>query len=280
MWVQFKKILLFTLAVFFTVCPSAAFSEEVDFTVTSQLMSPSKNAAGLIFLATPATEAFTEQQKVAADHALIWAYEIPKIDGSESRFFTEGTHQLSNESGFSFAIQTTGESAGKSAIVGLNALFYFTPENLGQEKYDAMLAKLEAAENYEGWCVASPILADLRLSVNCRYPDGSQRDITSVITAFISIGEKDSEKLLLSYGAVIADRAVTDKEGEELFLSDETEVLLSDGKHDDVITGTWWIADKSSSGEKSGGGCNGVTSGMLVSLIAAAAVMKIRQKLG
>jgi hypothetical protein len=268
MSVQLKKILFFTLVFSFTVCTSIAFSEEVDPDCTSTMISESANAAGLFFLATPNTETYKVQQGVAAFYGFIWANEIPKKDGSESKLFTDGANQLSSESGFTFIIQTTGATDGKTAILGLNANFPFTPENLGQEKYNLMRAKVEAEPDYEGWVEANSLLADLGLSVNCRYPDGKERDITSLITAFIN------QDMLFSYGAVIVDRAVTDKEGQLLYLSDEEEALLSDGKADNVITGTWWIADNERDGGESGGssGCSTGAPGALAVLIAAAAI--------
>jgi hypothetical protein len=87
----------------------------------------------------------------------------------------------------------------------------------------------------------------------------------------INIGEKDSGKLLFSYGAVIVDRAVTDNEGQELYLSDENEVLVSDGQQDGAITGTWWIATNDVNAD-SGGGCNSGVQGIPVAIIVAGTV--------
>jgi hypothetical protein len=272
MFAKFEKILLFALVFLLAVaCTPAAFSQEDNPDVTSKMISPSENAAGLIFLATPDTETYAAQQQVAAENGLIWADKISKIEGSKSELFSEGVNQLSGDSGFTFAVQTTGETGGKVAALGLNAFFYFTPENLGQEKYNLLRTQLEAESVYEGWVRPNPsALRDLGLSVRVLYPGGGERDITSLMSFGINIEEKDSGRILLSYGAVIVDRAVTDNEGQELFLSDENEVLLSDGEQDNIVAGTWWIAmDDVSAGSKSSGGCSAGAFGALATLAGA-----------
>jgi hypothetical protein len=281
---KLKKIFLLVFVFSFIVCASADFSEDENTEVaspdvTSTMIDPSQNAAGLTFLATPNADDYSKQQKIAADNSLMWANTIAKREGSTSALFSEGSNQLSHESGFTFTILTTGQTDGKSAILGLNALFYFTPENLGQWRYERLRSKLEAEESYEGWVFPSASsLADVGLSVRIRYLDGKERDITSLMSFGINIEEIDSDKLLFSYGAVIVDRAVTDNEGQTLLLSEEEEVLLSDGKKDGIFTGTWWIA--ANDVNTGGGGCNsGVLGGGLAVIIAARAAIIVRKRL-
>jgi hypothetical protein len=277
---KLKKIFLLVFVFSFTVCVSAAFSGDANpADVTSTMIDPAQNAAGLMFLATPDTDDYSEQQGIAANNGLMWANTIPKTEGSKSALFSEGSNQLSRDSGFTFKILTTGQTDGKAAILGINAFFYFTPKNLGQWRYELLRSKLEAEESYDGWVFPSASsLADVGLSVHIRYPDGDERDITSLISFGISIEEIDSDKLLFSYGAVIVDRAVTDNEGQTLFLSDENEVLLSDGKQDGTLTGTWWIAANDGGG---GGGCNSgaLGGGVLAVIIAARAAIIVKKRL-
>ena len=245
--------------------------------VTWKTIFSSKNAAGLIFLATQDTPAYTEQLKVAADNGLVWADNYVLKDGSVSSVFSGGAKQLDSASGFSFSVPTAGIPAGRNAALGLNAVYYFTPENLGQGKFDRLSEALGALETVGGgWAMPDySVLANLGLAVRARYPDGSERDITPLIS-FGMNAEMIPGTIMFSYGAVIVDREVTDEEGKELYLSDENEVLLSDGREDGIVTGTWWIASDDDSGG-SGGGCS-VGRGAIAGLILLAGALKASRR--
>jgi hypothetical protein len=217
---------------------------------------------------------------VALENRLTWANEIAKPDGSRTDIFSGGSNQLSSDSGFTFTVNTTGAQDGFNAMIGINAMFYFTKENLGEEGFNRMASGLEGLDVFEyspdqKWVMPdASCLSDLGIGVHFRYPDGSARDITSLMSFGLNIAEIDDGKILLSYGAVIVDRALTENEGQALLLSEEEEVLLSDGVLDDVITGTWWISKANADG---GGGCSTGTALPAISVIAIIALAVLKQ---
>jgi hypothetical protein len=258
----FMKVCLFSLilSVALNFSGEMAYAADNVFDTTDTVVS--ENPAGLIFLMTPDDEAFSDALAVAYEHKLIWANRIAKPEGSNAKFFSGGVNQLSNDSGFTFNLNTTGAPVGFNAMIGINKMFYFTKDNLGEEEFARMVSGLDGLPQTEGGWVSPGVswLYDLGLSVIARYPDGNERDITSLITFFTNVSELEDGKIMLSYGAVIVDRAITNNEGQELFLSEDDERVLSDGLHDETITGTWWIAkvkhqdnDNSSSGGCSAG---------------------------
>lgn len=219
--------------------------------VTSKVISPEANKAGLYFLATPDTAAYAEATQNAKNAGFIWPVDLAIIEGSSSNFVSGRTNQLAAPgSGFQFSLKTKNPPSGLRAAIGFNAMFNFTADadNLGTAAYDALLALLENLEQLEGgWVVPEPAaLRGLGIGVYTKY-FGQDKDITDRVSFAINMAQKDQGILLFSYGAIMVDRAIVnfENEGYPLLVSDEEELIWSDGTPDTIISAEWWIGKSS-----------------------------------
>jgi hypothetical protein len=213
---------------------------------TEKVIRKEANQANLIFLATADTVEFATQIANAHDNGFTWAADLAVKDESISNFITGQTNQLlAAGSGFDFRIKTNPSSQNLRAAIGFNSMFYFTAEddNLGQTTFDALISALEELPQMEGWVLPEySVLTDLGIHVFTTY-NNAAKDITSRISFGLNISEKEEGKILFSYGAVMVDRAIAnfEQEGFSLFVSDEDEIIWSDGTADGIISGKWWI---------------------------------------
>ncbi|MDR2444430.1 MAG: FMN-binding protein [Spirochaetaceae bacterium] len=220
------------------------FNDE-DADVTDQVVSSSANKAGLHFMATPDIPKFAEQIENARANGFVWSVgNWAQIPGSSTNFITGKTNQLAAAgSGFQFTLNTKAANADTlRPAIRFNAMFYFTADNnnLGSDTYPSLRAALEALPNHEGWVMPeSSVLTDLGIKVFTTYNNKPQ-DITDRISFGLMV---DEGKILISYGAVMVDRAISDfsQEGRSLLVSDEEELIWSDGAADNMITAAWWI---------------------------------------
>lgn len=94
--------------------------------------------------------------------------------------------------------------------------FYLAGENLGDRTFGTLLDLVESMEPNGENRVQSPEPSQLLsagLGIRCRYPYGSERGITDIITIEIELSEKDDGKLKLVYDCMLVDREVTGSRG-------------------------------------------------------------------
>jgi hypothetical protein len=228
------------------------FNEE-DFIVTDQIISETANEAMINFFAIPDIKPLEENIANAKADGFIYLTNngLAVIEGSSSKFITGKTNQLtpiegSLGTGFTFSLNTKAlDSDAFRPGMGFGAMGYLTKDNLGQSTYDSFVGELEKLTPREGgWIVPSAaILADLGIGVFTTH-SGSPLNITNRISFAFSLAEKNGGKLMIYYGAIMVDRAITNFYDEGVFLNvtDGEEWVWSDGTKDGKITAEWWIA--------------------------------------
>jgi hypothetical protein len=249
---------------FIIVKPAFSFGDEFsedDIYVESVVINEERNQAGMFLLSYPDPSLYNEPWKGMMEEvlALFEANGLTRADkyadkeNSWTKLFSGGTNQIPGDSGFTMHIATKGDTGGFSPAIGIGRYFDLTQENLGGRTFGDLFDLVESMEpNEENRVSPTPSqLSSIGLGVRCRYPDGTERDITDIITIELELNEKDEGKIKLVYGCYLVDRETTDNEGAKL---DGTQNYVSDGKSDSVLETTWWIA-------KSGGGNGGCNSG-------------------
>lgn len=226
----------------------AAKAAEVDNNATPLVISEGANAAGLTFLLTPkGTDARIDA--TMEELKLVNAIDYANRDASSSQLYTGGVSQLAGNSGFTFDIAVAGVPSGYSAVVGFSSICSLTPVNMGgSEGIQALVAALADQPRMGDWVAPGEgVLKRAGLHVYVVDSDGTQRDITDIMSCGINVSNAAQDRLTIVYGAMLADRALTDKEGTPYSLSYEDgevgqERLLSDGRADGRITTTWYVA--------------------------------------
>ena len=248
--------LLLVFVLIFTVCKNDGDdggggntpTEELGADVTAKVVNEAANQAGLYFLATPNTAEYAVALQNAKNVGFTWSVDLAVQEESSSNFISGRANQLAaSGSGFQFSLKTKSPPNGFRAAIGFNsAVFNFTADadNLGTETYNGLLAAIGDLEQLEGgWVMPeSIVLTSLGIKVYTKY-SGQDKDITDRISFDINMAQKDQGILLFSYGAVMVDRAITnfENEGYPLLVSDEEELIWSDGTPDNIITAEWWI---------------------------------------
>ena len=222
-------------------------TEELGADVTAKVINEAANQAGLYFLATPDTAEYAVALQNAKNAGFTWSVDLAIQEESSSNFISGRANQLAaSGSGFQFSLKTKSPPNGFRAAIGFNSVFNFTAgaDNLGTETYNALLAAIGDLKQLEGgWVMPeSTVLTNLGIKVYTKYL-GQDKDITDRISFGINTAQKDQGILLFSYGAVMVDRAITnfENEGYPLLVSDEEELIWSDGTPDNIITTEWWI---------------------------------------
>jgi hypothetical protein len=295
MCVSYRKIIslrlvsaVLILAVYcaFTAVSAFAYGDEFsedDVYVESVVINDFANEAGMFLLSYPDPDLYNPPYKemlegvleIFAANGLTRADKFADKENSWTKLFSGGTNQIPGDSGFSMSISTKGNESGLFPALGIGRYFYLTKENLGDRTFGDLLDLVESMEpNEENRVMPSfSQLSPTGFGIRCRYPDGTERDITDIVTIEIELNEKDEGKLKLVYGCYLVDRGVTNKEGEMI---DGAQRYVSDGKADSKIEATWWIT--SAGVHKSGGsGCN---SGFAVIAFAAVFAALFRGKRG
>ncbi|MDR0904870.1 MAG: hypothetical protein LBN00_01630 [Oscillospiraceae bacterium] len=217
---------------------------EINPDVTARVVRAESNRAGVYFLATPDTDAYSAQLAAAAEHGFTWSTALAVLDGSETSPVSGQRNQLAApNSGFAFNLKTNAPPDGLRAAIGFNSIFNFTAENLGEDLYAQLVAALNASDMKFGDWVLPPAdtLTDLGLHVYTTY-NGEVWDITDRVSYGLNIADTDAG-VLFSYGAVMVDGEIADfdAEGFPLLVSDEEELIWRDGAADGAITAQWWI---------------------------------------
>lgn len=212
------------------------------------------------------------------------------LSGGYSEFVTGYANQIAGNSGFTFSIPVDASKipSGYSAISGFERPFSFTASNIGTDDYATLQARIAALPASEGSEWKSPgdnggaILRAANIHVIAIYPDNTSRDVTNEIQYGIM---ESNNSIIINYGAIAVDRALTSNEGEKLNLAFEESPLMSDGLADGYVTATWYFAHYTSSGDdptpkgpgSSGGGCEAFSISS-AGLILALTIMKLRRR--
>jgi hypothetical protein len=224
---------------------------EEDSYVNSIVIDDSENKAGMFFLSYPDSSLFASPYKellegteqITAGHGLIWADRIPNKSDSWTKPFSQGTDQVDG-SGFSMKIATESNTGRKDAAIGIGDYFYMTEANLGEQIFNALSSLVDSLEVNEEQRVIpdGAQFSSVGLSIWSRSSNGNDRNITSEVTIEISLAERSEGKLMLVYGCILADRVITQNEGELVdFIPGAPQALLSDGVKDGNIETSWWV---------------------------------------
>ena len=207
-----------------------------------ELLDEASNPAGIQFDTLPA--GFIEQaDRNAEAKGITWVDERNVVSGASSAFVTGKANQVPGNSGYTFTIPYDRSSipSGHTAALGFERSFFFTRSNLGESGYNSLVSAMSSMTKIPGYDWVMPTASELHalgLAVVAEYPDGTSRDVTGES----SIGLLASgESVMMQYGAIALDRALTSNEGELLDMVMESTPLISDGLADGKITVTWYI---------------------------------------
>ncbi|MBQ3345909.1 MAG: hypothetical protein IJG39_02330, partial [Synergistaceae bacterium] len=207
-----------------------------------ELLDDASNPAGIQFDTLPA--GFIEQaDRNAEAKGITWVDERNVISGGSSAFVTGKANQVPGNSGYTFTIPYDRNSipSGHTAALGFERSFFFTRSNLGESGYNSLVSAMSSMTKIPGYDWVIPKASELHalgLAVVAEYPDGTSRDVTGES----SIGLLASgESVMMQYGAIALDRAITANEGELLDMVMESTPMVSDGLADGKITVTWYI---------------------------------------
>lgn len=208
---------------------------------TNDIISNDNNIAGLAFMITPKT-ALSKVDEELEKNNLVNATDYTDLENNYSTNYSAGIDEIQN-SGFSFDITLKDVPSGKTAIIGFGKQFYLTPENCGSELYakifDTINSMTVGDSGYREISDGS-LFKTMGLKVMAIQPDSTLRDVTEFTGAGAMIS--DDSNILIFYGAMLADCNPNELSEGEYILSPEGETLLSDGKRDNHIIGTWYFA--------------------------------------
>ncbi len=256
----------------FQVSSGSVEFEEIG--VTDLLVTQANNRAGVEFGAVvdgvPEVEAF-----MGANNMIMAHHAVSAPNGSTAPY-TVGPNQLSGDSGFSFDIPVP-LAGGKSALVGVEAMYVFTPDNLGQTTFDRMVERVKALPTVSSggmtFVIPDPgsLLPDLGLGIYAKYPDGAVREITALVQYGLEISQIGAGIITMVYGGMTSDHDASASQLSLPFsLAGGAGSVLYDGKQDGTLTGTWYIARRSN-----GGGGSGCDSGFgALALLGGAVVLR------
>ncbi|WNY25506.1 hypothetical protein MsAc7_10580 [Methanolapillus millepedarum] len=222
--------------------------------VNPKVIDEDNNEAGVMFLTMPDLEIYADQINLAEENGFVWAHEVSVAENSSSENVIGKPNQLASgvyPSGFKFCIETAIEDDDPlRPAIGFGNLFLFTSDNIGPaygELEEIMDDAIENGEDVGGWVLMdSGTLTSRGIHV---YMTNAAMDEPKEITDRISFGmtsldtNEDSinDSILFSYGAIMVDDALG-REGLELNIALEEELVWDDGEKDGNITGELWIA--------------------------------------
>ena len=241
----------------------AAFGEgeeEEDFNNANPVVI-NENPGGVYFLRTPSGISASVDATMKANN-FVNVDEYTNSSDNTTALYNDGDDEIEG-TGFTFDIKLSGVPEGKTAVIGYGKPLYLTPDNYGTEGFADMVAALRELPDIGGGYVVpeNDMMKDFGILFKAIGLDGKVRDITDYASFGVMV--IDDNTIMIFYGNMLADRAVTDNEGEELMLSFEdgqagTESMLSDGKADGHLAITCYLAKAKASTSRSGGssGCN------------------------
>ncbi|MBQ7576826.1 MAG: hypothetical protein IJT21_01020 [Synergistaceae bacterium] len=203
----------------------------------------------------------------ANEKKLTWIIGDMALSAS-SQLITGKTNQIAGDSGFSFSVEVDSStiSSDYTPIIGFSKIFEFTASNLGTDDFNALKTRVTELVNNSGNFYTSDYtaLTESGISVMASYPDLGIQDID--ITNTMQFGLFVSgDAVLMSYGAVAVDRALTGNEGELLNIGFEQCPLMSDGIEDEIITASWYITHAGTENlPSSSSGCNAFSSSIIL----------------
>jgi hypothetical protein len=264
------------------VIPVNGKEGETERSVNDLLMPPAENKGELSF--TEFVEGqFPEADAFLAENGLRWSGYLATGKGS-SAFYTEGKNQIEGKSGVTFIISTKTSVA--DAFTGFASVYVFTPQGVGENVYKKLVDELNSLPamdygEYGKMVVVSPgnLFPKLGLSILQVYSDGTERDVTDVmIDLGLEISKMNEGETTAYWGVLVADRAASDVSYNiPITLSSigEDGHILFDGKRDNTINGTFYIA-RTAKESGSSGGCD-VGLGALALAVLAAALLRVKR---
>ncbi len=213
-------------------------------TATPFVITDENNSAELIFLLTP-VGAYDSVEQVMEDNNFVGAistdlqqYTNPAINKTEN--YNVGISGV----GFSMDVTLQDIPDGKTGIIGINKVAYFTKNNLSETQFKYVKDAFTKADLISGtnWhATDSQDIYGAGLVVKALYTDGTEADITPYISCGAMISGDDT--VIFSYGTVLADGELTNKEGAiyEINPLEGGEGLMHDGAADGHIKAAWFI---------------------------------------
>ncbi|MDR3231011.1 MAG: DUF4198 domain-containing protein [Synergistaceae bacterium] len=250
------------------------------------IMAPGRNSTDLTFAVEMG--AFAVHWLESMDFSWI-QFLVSEPKGSAANITGE-EGQIGGNSGYSFTIPTDSTVGNLRPIIGAYAMnLVFTPDNLGQERYDEIVRQAGAGEGGTllpgGIFVPDPgFLGRNGLHLMARFADGAVEDLSDVFQCYFFLENSESGSFGALVGGLFADsptvdgkhydvRTATDPDNPE-----ESDVLpfIFDGKPDGVVQGEFWVSAGSGSGKNGGGGCS--TGSSLSALAVALFAFTARRK--
>lgn len=229
---------------------------------------------------------FASADRNAEDLKLTWLSKENNnvLSGGSSSYITGRENQIAGNSGFSFTIPVNAANIpeGFCAITGFERPFAFTAENIGADDFAVLtervstLPGISASDSESEWKTpgsnSGALLKAANIHVMAEYPDGPARDVTDEIQYSI---KQEGSRVIINYGAIAVDRALTGSEGQKLDMVFEQSPLMSDGKADGNVTASWYLAHTQSKNtlSSSGSGCNALNFAGHVMLFASILIL-------
>jgi hypothetical protein len=287
--------------ILFQVSEGAASAEEMA--VTEELIGANDNKAGVELGIVPA---FTDLIKSAYGWA--WADTFTSGPRGSTSLVTGEENQIPGNTGAKVEIPFDLTSALFRGLIGVEQPAVLTPDALGEGTYNALagFVRKEYADGSDRIFVGedgsdyyipySPdqLLPQFGISIMCRFSDGAVRDATESFQLGILCDEQNlaSGKINLVFGTMLSDSGAEngsywkDLSSELSRMGIDMDPKISvvyDGKKDDKIEFSYWLAKKAESGGSSGG-CDTGTAGSfafgLLALGLPASALGIRKKRG
>lgn len=204
---------------------------------TSNIISNDNNKGSLKFLITPAG-AVDAIDETMADGNFVNATDYTDPAKNFSVLYSGAPYEIEG-SGFSVDITLSDVPSGKTGVVGINKVFTLTRSNY--EYFDYLVRAFDSLAKVEGgWILPS---AELLNSYGLFIMSVGSDDKPHNITNYASYGMLISgDAIIVSYGTMLIDRALTDSEGSVMMFSPEGEKVISDGRADDHLRAAWYFA--------------------------------------
>ena len=214
------------------------------------------NKAELSFVITPAELDDTTAKESLETHKIKFVTEENIGSGAKSEIREITNDDQIENGGFKMSIPINSKDFDETyrPALGIQKMFVFTADNIGSERYNALknaIASLEKKSN--GFLAERPsttVLTNSGIHIFASYPENatsssarvagvSDTDISDQID--FNLMQSDDSSIVMGYGAIIVDRALTANEGGEYETSQETTRVTSDGASDYVLTAEWYM---------------------------------------
>ncbi len=225
---------------------------------TVKAIPESDNKAELYFVITP--EELNDAKAIASleSNKIKFLTESDILEGGTSEILEVTSPDQVEGGGFKMSIPLNSNSEnivdGYAPALGIQKMFTFTADNIGSERFNALktaIASLEKKSN--GFLAERPltkVLTNSGIHIFASYPNNAtsstarvagvnDRDVSGEID--FNLMQSDENSIVMGYGAIIADRALTSNEGGKFEATYETTRITSDGAADYVLTAEWYM---------------------------------------